>query len=374
MLDREKSIFCRIFRELEDPRIDRKKLYPLEEIMLVALASTMAGGEGYADMEHYGIEKLDTLRTLLPFENGIASEDTFERVFKSISAKKFEKCFHEWRELIRNDNKETYISIDGKTLRRSGSKAQRPLHVLNAWATNDRLVIGCIPVAAKSNEINAIPEILSILSLENTIVSMDAMGCQTAIVQQIVEAKGDFVIALKGNQGSLHEDVALFFQEELNGQSNYKIKQHFSETEKNHARIERRIYGLCNDIAWLKKEHPEWLIEGIGYAELICTRNGKETRDIRFFITSLKDVEKFAKAVRSHWGIENSLHGILDITFREDNSRVRDRTAAANLAVVRRIAMNILEQDKTPKLSKRRKKLGVGWNDAYMKSLLTNYL
>jgi predicted transposase YbfD/YdcC len=370
MLSQENLMFMRIFKPVEDPRIERNKLYPLVEILLVAFATLLSGGETYTDMEDFGKSKLTVFRELLPFENGIPSEDTFERVFNILNPKQFEQCFVEWIEFIREKN-EAVIAIDGKSLRRSGSRKKRPLHVVTAWANQNKLVLGCYPVDEKSNEITAIPEILKLLSLRGSTVTLDAMGCQLDIAKQIVESGGDFVISLKGNQGSLHEDVKLFFEQEIQDKSSNRTDIYYTETEKNHDRIDKRTYGLCNKIRWLTARHPGWPFKGIGFVESIRINNGKESKEVRYFITTHKDVQKFAYAVRSHWGIENLAHGFLDITFHEDNSRVRNRNAAYNLAVIRRMAMNTLEKDTTPKRSKRRKKLISGWDDVYLKDMLT---
>jgi predicted transposase YbfD/YdcC len=370
-MQRENSlVLMTIFKHIEDPRIDRNKLYPLDEIILVAFATILSGGETYVDMHDFGTSKLAILRELLPFSNGVPSEDTFERVFSILNPKQFVECFAEWVNYIREKNNENVISIDGKKLRRSGSKTQRPLHVINAWAHQNRLVIGCLPVDSKSNEITMLPEILKLLSLKKTTVTLDAMGCQLSVTHQIVDAGGDFAISLKGNQGSLHEDVKLFFEEEKTADN---IETYRADTEKNHGRIEMRSYGLCTKIAWLKKRHPQWPIKAIGCATAIRIIGDKKTSETRYFILTLTDVQKFAHAVRAHWEIENALHGVLDITFHEDNSRVRDRNAATNLAIIRRVAVNILEKDKTPKRSKRRKRLIAGWDDSYLKSMLTTH-
>jgi predicted transposase YbfD/YdcC len=373
MLPQENLMFMKIFKHVEDPRIERNKLYPLIEILLVAFATLLSGGETYTDMEDFGNSKLMILRDLLPFKNGIPSEDTFERVFNILNPKQFGQCFVEWVEFIREKN-EAIIAIDGKSLRGSGSHKKRPLHMVMAWANQNKLVLGCTSVDEKSNEITAIPEILKLLSLKGATVTLDAMGCQVGIANQIVESGGDFVISLKGNQGSLHEDVRLFFEQEMQHKLSNKIDVHYTETEKNHDRIDKRTYGLCNKIRWLNTRHPHWPLKGIGFVESIRIIRGKESKETRYFITTHKDVRKFAYAVRSHWGIENSAHGLLDITFHEDNSRVRNRNAAYNLAVIRRVAMNTLEKDTTPKRSKRRKKLISGWDDAYLKDMLTKHI
>lgn len=369
-MEERSLIVISIFKPVEDPRIDRNKLYTLEEILLVAFATILCGGDSYTDMRDFGLSKLAFFKTLLPFENGIPSEDTFERVFSLLSPKQFEKCFGEWVNFIKKDGNDEIIAIDGKTLKRSGSKSIKPLHMINAWACRNRLVLGCKTTSEKSNEIIAIPEVLELLCLKNTTITLDAMGCQTKIAQQIVDEKGDFVISLKGNQGTLHDDVKCFFELE-NPLKNDEIEV-YQSTEKDHGRIEIRTYGFCRKVAWLKKLHPNWnMINGIGFVTSRRIINGQETGETRYYISSLnRDVKRFAEAIRLHWGVENSLHWLLDITYREDYSRVRDRNAATNLAIMRRIAINKYEQDTSIKRSKRRKRNLAAWDEFYLKTLL----
>lgn len=361
------------FDLLEDPRIDRHKLYPLGEILLITLATILTGGESYEDMRIFGLSKLEFLKSFMPFTNGIPSADTFERVLSLLNPQVFGECFMEWT----NDLKENIpeiIAIDGKTLRGSKkpSSALRPLHMVNAWAAHNRLVLGCEAVHEKSNEIDAIPKILDLLTLKGAIVTMDAMGCQKAITNQIVSKEGNYVIALKGNQGSLHQDVQDFF--ELEAKTEFKeieVEEH-QTIDKGHGRLETRRYILCNDIAWLKERHPEWsTLQGIGFVYATREIKGIVMEETRYFITSLKKgVSPFAEAVRIHWTIENSLHWVLDVSFHEDSSRIRFKTATQNLAIIRRAVLNLIQQDPNKKNSKKGKKLMAAWNETYLKSLL----
>jgi predicted transposase YbfD/YdcC len=361
------------FEALKDPRIDRHKLYPLNEILLVALGTILTGGESYEDMRVFGLSKLQFLKSFMPFENGIPSADTFERVLGLLNPKVFGECFMEWTNDLKEDFPEI-IAIDGKTLRGSKkpSTGLRPLHMVNAWAAHNRLVLGCEAVDEKSNEIDAIPKILELLTLKGTIVTLDAMGCQKAITDQIVEKEGNYVIALKGNQGTLHRDVQDFFElEAKTGFKEIKIEE-YQTLDKGHGRLESRRYVLCNDIDWLKERHPEWpTLQGIGFVH--STREHKETvtEETRYFITSLKQgVASFAEAVRIHWTIENSLHWVLDVSFHEDSSRIRFKAASHNLAIIRRAALNLIQQDPDKKNSKKGKKLMAAWSEDYLKSLL----
>lgn len=363
------TTFMSIFEKLEDPRIERKKKYPLGEILLVAFATILGGGDGYEDMEYFGNAKLNVLNEILPFKNGIPSDDTFGRVFELINPKKFQQLFMEWVKTLCSLN-EKIIGIDGKTIRGSASPKNKvkPLHLVNAWACENRMALGFKKVDEKSNEITAVPEILKLLSLKGTTVTMDAMGCQTVLAQQIVDQEGDFVISLKGNQSSLLEDVKTFF--ELDSE-NKDIEKGAKQTEKGHGRIETREYGFCPEIAWLQKEHPKWaMVQSIGYVVSTRIVGDTTTKERRYFISSLQDSEKFAVAVRAHWGIENSLHWTLDVILNEDSSRIRAKNAVENLAIIRRAVLNVVSLDTKSKTSKRIKRLRAGWDDEYLKMAL----
>lgn len=363
-------VIISIFKPVEDPRIDRNKLYPLDEILLVAFATILCGGNSYVDMRDFGNSKLKFFKTFFPFKNGIPSEDTFERVFSLLDPKQFEQCFVEWVNYLQKNEINEIVAIDGKTLRRSGTTDKKPLHMVNAWACRNRLVLACKATEEKSNEITVIPEILKLLCLRNVTVTMDAMGCQTTIAKQIIDQNGDFVISLKGNQGNLHDDVKTFFELE-NPEKNSAIQLHQNIT-KDHGRVESRLHGFCTKVEWLRKLHPHWrMINSIGFVKAGRKLKEKCTQETRYYISSLKkDVLKFAEAVRLHWGVENSLHWILDINYSEDYSRVRNKNAAINLAILRRIAINKFEAEKTLQRSKRRKRLLAAWDQDYLKTLL----
>lgn len=365
-----KNTFISVFKNLTDPRIERKKLYPLEEILLVAFATILGGGDSYTDMRDFGTAKLKTLRKIFPFKQGIPSDDTFGRMFSIINPKEFQRCFITWVETLKSNESEI-IAIDGKTIRGSASPINKtkPLHLINAWAAKNRLILGCEKTDVKSNEITAIPKLLSMLSLENTTVTLDAMGCQANIGQQIVEQKGDFVIALKRNHKNLYEDVKTFFELEPDNEAIKKFETGF---EKEHGRIERRKYGLCLRVDWLKKMHPNWhMVKSIGFVTGKRIIDSSATEETRYYISTLKDEKKFAQAVRMHWGVENSLHWVLDVVFHEDENRVRSKNAAENLTILRRAAINLVSIDKANKASKRRKRLRAGWDNDYLKKALT---
>lgn len=363
-------IFINIFKNITDSRIERKKLYPLTEILLVAFATILGGGETYTDMEDFGNAKLETLKELSDFKNGIPSEDTFARVLELINPKEFQKVFMEWVATLMQQN-ETIIAIDGKTVRRSGSPTNKtkPLHLLHAWAANNRLTLGFQKVDEKSNEIKAIPEILKLLSLKGATVTIDAMGCQTAIAQQIVDQGGNFLLSLKGNQGNLHKDIKFFFESDQNDKNIIKFT---TESKKGHGRIEKRTYGLYTKINTFKQLHPQWsMLESIGFVSLKRIIGTKTTEETRYYISTLTDAQKFAEASRKHWGVENSLHWVLDVVFHEDDCRIRAKNAVENIAIIRRAALNLITLDTVSKRSKRLKRLKAGWDDEYLKKVLT---
>lgn len=370
MLGSNELVIINIFYTIEDPRKKTKnKLYPLEEILLVAFATLLSGGENYEDMTTFGEAKFNFFKTFLPFENGIPSSDTYERVFGMLNPKHFEKCLTEWTKHLQLNFNNEIISIDGKTVRSSRSKGTRPLHMVNAWANKNKVVLSCKAISEKSNEITAVPEVLSMLSLKGTITTMDAMGCQYALCNQIVEQEGDYTVSLKGNQGALHDDVKTFFELE---KSSAHIER-CETVEKDHGRIEKRQYGLIGNVEWLRKLHPNWdTIRAVGYVTSKRIIDDIVSEETRYFITSKAfGVTMFADVVRSHWGIENILHNFLDVALGEDRNRVRDRDAATNLSILRRMVVNRIAEKKRPGTSKRSMRLAAGWSDDYLKSLLS---
>lgn len=362
------------FSDLTDPRMDRRKMHRLSDIITISICAVIAGGEGWEDMRDFARGRESWLRKFLALENGIPSADTFRRVFERLDTEKFHECFMHWvsglREALEGEN----ISLDGKTLRGAFDKAgtDSALHIVSAWSSESGLALAQQEVDAKSNEIKAIPKILDIIALKGCIVTIDAMGCQKEIVGKIRERGADYVIGLKDNQKSFHEDVATFFQGELSGDtSDFEIDT-YETIEKGHGRIETRKYFITSDIAWLGREEDWNGLTSIGMVEAIREVRGKPSKEVRYFISSIRaDAKKFAKAVRSHWGIENSLHWVLDVTFNEDPCRVRRDLAAENLALLRKIALNILKADTTTKKSIRKKRKMSVWDDTYMFHLLT---
>ena len=348
MSSRKKPEFLAYFDELEDPRIDRKKLYPLTEILLIVLCASICGAQSWRAFVMFGEEKLDYLRQFLPFENGIPSKNTFARVLSSLNPEAFKKCFITWMQSFQRTVKEL-IAIDGKTLRQSfdPAKEQSAIHMVSAFASAAKLVLGQQKTDDKSNEITVIPKLLDLLSLEETIVSIDAMGTQKKIAQKIRQKHADYVLALKGNHSTLHDDIRLFLSTEIEKSQHSAIADCYEENDKGHGRVERRRCYVSDQLDWLE-QRAEWCdLKTVALMESHITVNGKTTIERRYFISSLPaNAEQIAQAVRSHGAIENSLHWVLDVTLREEDSRVRKDHAPENMAMVRHIILNLLQNAK----------------------------
>ncbi len=337
------------FSKLPDPRIARKKLYPLNEILFVVLCGSVCGAESWRDFVLFGNEKLDFLKTHFAFSNGIASKNTFARVFAVLDPVIFRECFMGWVKALQTVLEGEVIAIDGKTLCNSGDTIQGlgAIHMVSAFAAGARLVLAQQKVDEKSNEITAIPALLALLDVTGQTVTIDAMGCQRAIAQQIKNQGADYVLALKGNQETLSDDVRLFLETEAAKPSSEAIDDIDEDVDAGHGRIEKRRCVVSSHIGWLAQK-PHWA--GLNTVAMI-----EETREIggivsierRFFISSLPaDAKKIAHAVRAHWSVENTLHWTLDVVFNEDQSRVRKDNAPHNMAMVRHFALNMLSNAK----------------------------
>jgi predicted transposase YbfD/YdcC len=354
------------FGKLKDPRINRKKLYPLVEILFVILCGSICGAESWRDFVIFGKEKLDFLKEYYCFKHGIPSKNTFSRLFAALDPEEFKICFVEWVKTFQVLLKGV-IAIDGKTLCNSFDKAAgcSAIHMVSAFATEARLILAQQKVDQKSNEITAIPKLLKLIDLKGQIVTIDAMGTQKAIAKQIIEQEGNYVLALKGNQGHLNEDVRLFLETEVKKPNSLAIKTQQEEFDKGHGRIERRTCIVSDQIDWLDQKE-QWVgLKSIAMIEEIQECNGKKSEERRFFISSLPaDAKQIASAVRSHWLIENGLHWTLDVIFNEDQSRVRKDHAGENMAIIRHITLNMLnnakKQIKNIGISGLRKKAGWG--------------
>ena len=368
-----KGAFWHHFTDVQDPRMDRSKRHKLVDILFIAVAAVIAGADSFVEIEIYGERKHDWLREFLELPNGIASHDTFGRVFAAIDGSQLKECFLRWIATIAKTIGGEVIAVDGKSARRSFDKAngKSAIHVVSAWASENRIVLGQVKVDEKSNEITAIPELLSMLEIQNCIITIDAMGCQRAIAEMIQGKGADYVLALKGNQGTLREDVELFFEDAEEHDFKGSEYEYHKTFDKDHGRIETREYWIVSELDWLEQKKRWAGLRTIGMVRSHRTVDGKTTVETRHFISSLGlNAEQFGRAVRQHWGIENSLHWVLDIAFREDECRIRKGYAAENFGMLRHIALNLLKNDKLSKggISAKRKK--AGWDNDYLLQIL----
>ena len=366
-----RETFLDFFSSIEDPRIDRCKLHPVCEILLLTLAAVISGAEGWIDIERYGHLKLDFLRRFFPYENGIPSDDTLRRFFRRIDPKVFQERFVEWVKSLAS-GEEVLISIDGKVSRRSFDKDKAALHMVSAFASECGLVLGQIKVSDKSNEITAIPELLALLDLQRAIVTIDAMGCQKEVAKQIVEKEGDYVLSLKGNQGTLHDDVKALFRS-FPALRDLGMEE-YQTTDGDHGRIEERTYRVINIPRLFTKKH-DWL----GLSSLIEVSNKRETqgkiqKEKRYYISSLpKDAQKLGRVIRSHWAIENTLHWILDVSFQDDESRIRKGYAPENMALIKHAALNLLQKNKGKRESIKQLRKIAGWDNERLYQILQQH-
>jgi predicted transposase YbfD/YdcC len=364
------------FKTLEDPRIDRTKRYPLIEIIFLIISATISGCEGWKSIRDFGLLKLEWLRQFLPYENGVPVDDTIARVMRKLNTKQFANCFTGWIQAVTKATEGDVIAIDGKTLRRSFNTRDEKsaIHMVSAWSTANGVVLGQEKTAEKSNEITAIPELLNSLAIKGCIVTIDAMGCQKDIAEQIVKQKGDYLLALKGNQGNLHEEVTSFLT--IAKEENFKNIEHdfHEEIDAGHGRVEtRRAYAI--DFKKYKKNMPEGLkwkkLTSIVMVETLREGPKFRTTDTRFYISSCPPVAAtLLDASRKHWAVENSLHWTLDVTFREDESRIRKDASPENYAIFRHIALNIIRRNTSIDASVKRKRHMAALNDDVRTTLI----
>jgi predicted transposase YbfD/YdcC len=361
------------FSVIVDPRIERGKEHRLIDVILIALCAMLCGAETFVDFEDFGHAKHEWLKTFLDLPNGIPSHDTFGRIFALLDPAQFGECFRNWTQSLRTAISGEIVAIDGKTLRRSHDRAhgKKAIHMVSAWARENGVVLGQIKVEEKSNEITAIPELLRTLELAGCIVTIDAMGCQKKIATEICNADADYVLALKGNQETIHDEVKTFLEDALAHGFSKVPYTHFETVEKEHGRIETRRYWITGEVDWMA-DRREWEgLKSIGMVESVRDIEGKVTTERRFFLCSIApEAAAFARAVRGHWAIENTLHWSLDVSFGEDQFRGRAGYAAQNLALLRHMTINILKADTTKKRGIKGKQKNAGWDLPYLLSLL----
>ena len=335
------------FAGLRDPRLNRRKRHLLADILIIALCAVIAGANNFPQVEAFGRRRRDWLRTFLALPNGIPSHDTFERVFQRLCPDAFQRCFLNWLHALHSQLGGEHFAIDGKTLRRSGSPANGlgPLHLVSVWATQANLTLGQVAVDAKSNEITALPRLLELLDLHGALVTLDAMGCQKEIARQITEGGGDYVLTVKENQGHLFEDILDCFVRAIEADFAGVPHDRYEAEERGHGRHERRCYEVIYDPQGLRDEQAWAGLCVVGHCYSERTVGGQTSCEDRYFIGSRRaSAREYGRALRGHWRIENNLHWQLDVTFREDDSRIRDRNAAENFALLRRVALSLLKR------------------------------
>jgi len=367
----ETVMFLSHFKDLPDPRQPGKVTYPLDEILLLCLLAVLAGAECFTEIALFGVKKLDFLRRFRPFRDGTPAHDHLGDILAVLDAEQFQRCFVSWVAAL-TGMPEGVIAIDGKTVRRSGNKrsGKAAIHLVSAFAARQRLVLGQVKVAEKSNEIIAIPKLLDILAIEGAIVTIDAMGCQREIAKKIIDKKADYVLALKGNQGSLREDIEVFAGEQkAKGFADTTISQD-TTIDGDHGRIETRTTTVIHDVGWLQARHDWPGLNAVVMVESSREVGGKTEQETRFYITSLVLLAHLlGPVVRSHWSIENSLHWIMDMVFRDDEGRVRTDHAPANFAAIKHMAQNLL-RNAPGKSSMRSRRKAAGWDDNFLASLV----
>jgi len=367
----EAVVFLNHFKDMPDHRQRGKVMYPLEEVLLLALLAVLAGAESFVDIARFGRMKLELLRRFRPFLDGTPSHDHLGDIFAALDAEQFQRCFVAWTASLIGVPAGV-VAIDGKTVRRSGGKAGKgAIHMVSAFAASQRLVLGQVKVAEKSNEIVAIPKLLDMLAVEGAIITIDAMGCQRAIARKIIEKQADYVFGLKGNQGSLREDVEAFVTEQRARNFNDTTISRAETIDADNGRIETRTTTVIHDVDWLQERHDWPGMKAVVMVESTREIKGVIEHDTRFYITSLIMLAHLlGPVIRSHWAIENSLHWVMDMVFRDDECRVRTNHAPANFTTIKHMAHNLLRRPSGKDSFRLRRKVA-GWDDEFLASLVT---
>jgi len=365
------SIF-KHFGTLSDPRRENRR-HKLIDIITIAICGVICNADSFEHIAEFGRAKHEWLKDFLELPHGIPSADTFERLFARIDPKEFKKGFITWTQAISRLTRGEVVAIDGKTVRRSHdySAGKSAIHMVSAWACGNGVVLGQLKTDEKSNEITAIPQLLEMLKIKGCTVTIDAMGCQKSIAETIIGRGADYVFSLKGNQGCLHEDIRLFFEDQRENQFQDEAINFWETVDSEHGKIEIRKYWTTSDIDWLQGKEQWKKLKTICMVERERQFADRIERETSYYIGSIGDnAQQFAHAVRSHWSIENSLHWVLDVSFREDESRIRKDMAPENFAVLRHIALNLIKKETSLKKSIKSKRLRAGWDNDYLIKVL----
>ena len=365
--------FADCFADLPDPRNVDQCDHLLIDILFIAVCAVICGADGFTDMEEFGLAKEAWLRQFLELKNGIPSHDTFNRVLQRLRPKEFQACLLTWIHSVAALSDGDIVAIDGKTLRRSHQrgKGTQALELVSAWARKNRLMLGQLKVSDASNEITAVAPLLRLLELKGCIVTLDAMHCQKSTVEEIRHQQADYVIALKSNQGQLYEAVKSFFEDVREQRTHFFEVQECRTVDGEHGRIEERWYCQVNVPEDLPTREQWTDLQSLGMCEARREVNGQTSVEQRYYVSSLAvDVKQMSEAIRGHWSIENSFHWVLDVVMREDDCRVREGEAAENLAIIRRLALNLLQQEKTLKRGVKTKRLKAALDESYLLKIL----
>ena len=359
------------FNDMEDYRQAGKVKHPLVEIIVIIICAVVSGAENIAEIALWASCKVDWLRTILALENGLPSQDTIERFMRHMNPKEFKRSFLHWVRSVAKATNGEIVPIDGKALRGSRDGENKAIYMVSAWSRSNGIVLAQEKVADKSNEITAIPELLKVLEIKGCIVTIDAMGCQKDIAEKIIGKGADYVLALKGNQKNLFEDVQLFLDDCIaDSFKGVAFDKHY-ELDKGHGRIETRAYYITDDISWLADQDKWEGLHSIGVTVSTREIKGVKTEQRRYHICSIEaNAKKYAEAARGHWSIENSLHWVLDVVMHEDDARNRKDNGAENFAVIRHLALNLMQSDPSVKLSKKQMKKKLEWDHDYAMSLV----
>ena len=373
-VDAPKGILC-AFAELEDPRMDRTKKHSLGDILAIAICAIICGADGWVQVEEFADCKKKWFKTFLDLRNGIPSHDTFGRVFAALDPAAFEECFMRWVSTLALASEGRLIAIDGKTIRRSldNANGKAAIHLIHAWSEANHMVLGQIATDAKSNEITAIPELMKLLDLNGAVVTIDAGGCHKKIAKQVIDQGGDYLLQLKGNQGTLHRETVELFDECLTDDCRGIAYSTAATVEKGHGRIEERQIWATSEVNWFAEKGKWKNLRSLIRVQAKRTINGQTSSEYRYYISSLPadNASRLLAYIRGHWGVENGLHWCLDINFREDDCRIRRGHGAENFARLSRIALNLLKAQTRHKVGIKTKRLCCGWSHDYLSRVLT---